>query len=150
MTIFNLIQDSSRCIHYKEFKSLLNTERYLKINLPVKYRQALSRFHCASHTLNVELGRQNKIPFKQRICQFCFQNENVSVVECEFHVFFCCKRFDGIRNSYLFNWYSYDRNLPNFYTIMSSTNEETIYKTALYVEKLLRHYNISIDNISWL
>jgi len=28
---------------------------------------------------------------------------------------------------------------------MSSTNEETIYKTTLYVEKLLRHYNISID-----
>jgi len=28
---------------------------------------------------------------------------------------------------------------------MSSTNEETIYKTALYVEQLLRHYNISID-----
>jgi len=28
---------------------------------------------------------------------------------------------------------------------MSSTHEETIYKTALYVEKLLRHYNISID-----
>ena len=70
---------------------------------------------------------------------------SVSVVECEFHVFFCCKRFDGIMNSYLFNWYSYDRNLPNFYTIMSSTNEETIYKTALYVEKLLRYYNISID-----
>jgi len=28
---------------------------------------------------------------------------------------------------------------------MSSTYEETIYKTALYVEKLLRHFNISID-----
>jgi len=28
---------------------------------------------------------------------------------------------------------------------MSSTNEETIYKTALYVEKLLRHFNILID-----
>jgi len=57
-------------------------------------------------------------------------------------VFFCCKRFDGIRNSYLFNWYSYDRNVPNFYTLMSSTNEETIYKTALYVEKLLRHFKV--------
>jgi len=44
----------------------------------------------------------------------------------------------------LFNWYSYDRNLPNFYTIMS-INEETIYKTALFVEKLRRHYNILID-----
>ena len=116
------------------------------MNLPLKYRQALSHFCCPSHTLNVELGRQNKIPFEQRICQFCFQNDNVSVVEFVFHVFFCCKRFDGIRNSYLFNWYSYDRNLPNIYTIMSSTiYEETIYKTALYVEKLLRYYNISID-----
>jgi len=45
----------------------------------------------------------------------------------------------------VFNWYSYDRNLPNFYTLMSSTNEETFSKTALYFEKLLRHYNISID-----
>jgi len=25
------------------------------------------------------------------------------------------------------------------------TNEETIYKTVLYVEKLLRHFNISIN-----
>ena len=86
----HLIQDSSRCIHYKEFKSLLNTERYLKMNLPAKYRQALLRFRCANHTLNVELVRQNKIPFEQHIYQFCFQNDNVSVVECEFHMFFCC------------------------------------------------------------
>ena len=50
-------------------------------------------------------------------------------------------------NAYLFNWYTSDRNLQNFYTwvlLMSSTNEETNYKTALYVEQLLRHY-ISID-----
>jgi len=60
-------------------------------------------------------------------------------------VFFCCKRVDGIRNSYLFIWYISERNLPNFYALMSSINEETIYKTALYVEKLLRHFNTSID-----
>ena len=35
--------------------------------------------------------------------------------------------------------------MPNFFKIMSSTNEETIYKTALNFEKLLRHFNISID-----
>ena len=100
------------------------------------------KFRCASHKQNVELGR----PFEQRICQFRFRKVHVSVVEWEFHVFFCCKRFDGIKNSCLFNWYTYDRNLPNFYTLISSTNEETIYKTALYVEKLLRHFNISIDS----
>ena len=40
----------------------------------------------------------------------------------------------------------FGRNLPNFYTLISYTNEETIYKTALYVEKLRRHLNISIDS----
>jgi len=47
-----------------------------------------------------------RLTLEQRICQFWVQYENVSVVECEFHVVFCC----------------------NFYTLMSSTNEETIYK----------------------
>ena len=60
----HLIQDSSRCLHFKEFKSLLHTERYLKMNLPVKYRQAHSRFRCGSHKLNVELDR----PCEQRVC----------------------------------------------------------------------------------
>jgi len=55
--------------------------------------------------------------------------------------------YDGIRNSYLFNWYTSDRDLPNLYTLMSSTNEETIYKTALYVEKLQRHFKISMDTV---
>ena len=36
------IQDSSRCLYYKEFKSLINRERYLQMNVPVKYRQTLS------------------------------------------------------------------------------------------------------------
>ena len=72
---------------------------------------------------------------------------NVFEVECEFHVFFCCKRFDGIRNSYLFNGYTSDRDLPKFYTSMRSTNEETIYKTALYVEKLQRHFKIPMDTV---
>jgi len=72
---------------------------------------------------------------KYRLNNVCFQNDNVSVVEWEFHMFFCYKRFDSIRNSYLFSWYSSDRKLPNFYALMSSTNEETIYKNALYVKK---------------
>ena len=38
-------------------------------------------------------------------------------------------------NSFVFNWYTSDRNVPYCYTLMSSTNEETIYKNALYVKK---------------
>lgn len=49
------------------------------------------------------------------------------------------------RTLYMFNWYTSDRNLLNFYSLVSSTNEETIYKIALHVEKLLRHFNLRID-----
>ena len=63
---------------------MLNPEIHQKLKLPVKYRQAHSRFRCASHKLNVELDRQNKIPFEQRIRQICVQKDNVIVVECEF------------------------------------------------------------------
>jgi len=47
----------------------------------------------------------------------------------------------------LFNGYTSDRDLPKFYTSMRSTNEETIYKTALYVEKLQRHFKIPMDTV---
>lgn len=41
------------------------------------------------------------------------------------------------RTLYMFNWYTSDRNLLNCYSLISSTNEETIYKIALHVEKII-------------
>jgi len=35
----------------------------------------------------LNLVDKTKLPFEQRFCQFCFQNDNVRVVECDFHVF---------------------------------------------------------------
>ena len=57
------VQESSRCKYYKHFKTLLNTERYLTIELPLKYRLALSRFRWSNHTLHVETGRQNNVSY---------------------------------------------------------------------------------------
>ena len=47
------VSESSRCHYYKHYKTLLNTERYLSINLPLKLRKALSRYRCSSHKLYI-------------------------------------------------------------------------------------------------
>ena len=50
------ITASSRCDTYKEFKSLLDVEKYLFIDIPFSLRKAFARFLCSSHKLNIELG----------------------------------------------------------------------------------------------
>ena len=132
------VNDSSRCHYYKLFKTLLNTERYLSMNLPFKLRIAMSRFRCSSHKLAVETGRHKKIPKELRICQYCHENRNLNIVECEYNVFFECHSFNEIRENYLFNWYRSSKNLQGFINILSSSNDCVLYKTAIYIEKLLQ------------
>ena len=43
------INDSGRYHHYKHYKYILNTERYLLIDIPFTYRQILAKFRCSNH-----------------------------------------------------------------------------------------------------
>ena len=81
------ISESSRCDTYKEFKSLLNVEKYLCIDIPFSLRKALARFRCSSHKCNIELGRHRGIDRADRVCLYCFNNHNFLVVEGEYYVF---------------------------------------------------------------
>ena len=53
------IGDSSKANYYKYFKSLLNTEIFLSIDMSFNNRCILSNFRCPSHCLNIEKGHQN-------------------------------------------------------------------------------------------
>ena len=35
--------------HYKHFKSLLEVEKYLSVDLDFKFRKVLANFRCSSH-----------------------------------------------------------------------------------------------------
>jgi len=48
------IETSSRCYHYNNFKSLLTIEKYLSIDIQLKYRIAISKFCISNHILNIE------------------------------------------------------------------------------------------------
>ena len=58
-------------------------------------------------------------------------------VECEYRVCLHCIQFVNTREQYLFNWYTSARNLENFYILLSCTDSSTIFKMALFIDKLM-------------
>ena len=59
-----------------------------------KYRNAIAKFRCSSHILEIENGRHSKpkIPVQQRLCKLCH------VLDDEFHFLFVCKLHSEERN----------------------------------------------------
>ena len=130
------VNNSSRCHHYSYFKSLLNVERYLLIEMPLKHKIALSKFRCSNHNLYIEIGRHLNIPYNDRLCTACLEN-NIRHIDCEYHAFFQCCRYTDIRNLYLFNWYSSETRIEDFYNLLSSSNYDILRKLSVYVYHLM-------------
>ena len=84
----NDVQNSSKCIFYKEFKQELKIEKYLLI-LDHPDRINLTKFRLSNHKLPVEIGRHNNIIRKERLCEFCDKND----IGDEYHYFFSCSKF---------------------------------------------------------
>ena len=66
--------------------------------LNFRYRQALSKLRCSSHSLEIETGRHNNTPRTSRICEKCSMN----VLENEYHV---CPFYRELRNNILTQYY---------------------------------------------
>ena len=62
------ITESFQCDTYKQFKSLLNVEKNLCIDIPFSLRKAFARLNCSSHKFNIELGRHRVIDRADRVC----------------------------------------------------------------------------------
>ena len=77
----------SRYSTYVNFKTLLNPEKYLSIAIPFNLRKSLACFRCSSHKLNIEIGRHYGIDKEDRICLYCFINEDNLIIEDEYHVY---------------------------------------------------------------
>ena len=110
------IVNSTRCDTDRHFKSLLNPEKYLTLGLSFSLRRLLARFRCCSNRLNIEIGRHYNIDREDRIGLYCFLSDDFLLVEDEYHVFFICHRFVNERASFLYNWYSGNRERIDFIT----------------------------------
>ena len=82
----NKINTSSKLSTYKDFKALLNPEKYLQVIINTYFicRQ-LTRFRISDHQLLIEEDRHRGIDPIDRKCKFCDMN----CVENEFIFYWC-------------------------------------------------------------
>jgi len=109
---------------YKHFKTLLNTENYLTIELQYTIRKALARVRCSSYPFNIEVGRKLGILQENRICNHCLITHSIRCIEAEFHAFFQCTKCLNERNTYLDTWYTGERNCQCFIKLKTNTNPQ--------------------------
>ena len=121
---------------YKLFKNSFSLEPYLLCVNIDKHRNALSRFRCSSHLLEIEKARhQAKIPpIWNRLCPHCKY-----AVDDELHLLLFCKQNKLLRKNFLS---SIEHHLPNiaamhhidrFIQIMSSSNKFVLRELAKYI-----------------
>ena len=83
----SIINDSSKCINYRIFKTNFGIENYL-LNLPKDLRIILVKLRTCNHRLPIETGRWNNIERNLRICTMCNNNtigdEFHYIMECDF------------------------------------------------------------------
>ena len=96
------------------------------MDIQLKYRIAISKFRLSNHRLNIELERYNNVPKETRICCFCQQSNNANIIDCEYHAFFNCVKYDIVRQTILFNWYVHGTELYDFCALLSSQNPEIV------------------------
>jgi hypothetical protein len=132
------LSESPRCDTYRLFKSLLNPEKYLNVDLPLKHRISFARFRCSNHKLSIEVGRHRNIARGERICTYCFENTRREIVEDEYHVFFQCLKFNRQRNQYLYSWYSGRSNVQNFIELMKADDIQQIKKVSEYIYMIMK------------
>ena len=126
------VAESEKAEHYKHFKSLLEVEKYLILDLCFKFRQALAKFRCSSHNLMIEKGRHLDLDRIFRNCPFCLKR-NIYTIEDEYHFLMVCPQYEDIRYIYfpenMLNYVTIDK----FYSFISSRNEQMITSLAKYL-----------------
>ena len=82
----NEISTSSKLSTYKEYKTLLNPEKYLQVINNYFIHRQLTRFRISNHQLLIEEGRHRGIHAIDRRCKVC----NMNCVENEIHFLLVC------------------------------------------------------------
>ena len=139
--IHSEIESTSKGKHYQNFKSLVTVEKYLSINLNYDLKKVLANFRCSCHQLMIEKGRHLGIDRELRYCPLCL-TLNVRVVEDELHFFLYCNFYENIRKVYFLPKWLQNRTSESFYDIMSSKDQDCIFRIARY---LLSAFKVTQD-----
>ena len=91
----DLMESSSKCSLYRNFKTELKFEKYL-IAVCDPLKSTLIRYRTSNHKLPIEVGRYVNLERKDRKCELC----NVNDIGDEFHYLLVCIYFDSDRKKF--------------------------------------------------
>ena len=138
------INESPKAEHYRYFKSLLDIEKYLFLDLSFKYRNALAKFRCSSHDLMIEKGRHMHLDRLYRICPLCVRR-NAYVLEDEYHFLMVCPQYEDIRYKFFPDNMIDNVSLNKFYSFLTSKNELVITSLAKYLYYAFKKRKLLLD-----
>ena len=96
----------------------------------------MAQFRTGCHSLEIEVGRHNKLNTEDRLCRYCGAN-NVTVVEDEYHVLFHCPAYKDIRNVYIGKETNV-ANVYNFVSVMTNKNIQDIVNLSHFIFNMFK------------
>ena len=135
------INSSERFIQYRQFKLVLEPEKYLDSIRQKCFRDALVRLRLGISDINVHKNRYKRNDqLALNNCPFCPE------VEDEFHLCFRCHMYDDIRPSVMKNVEPHQESIQ-FARLMSSKDDGTIRKTAWFLFKASELRKRAVDAV---
>ncbi len=122
------VNNSSKCISYRLYKTCFQMEKYFNILPYPKYIQ-LCKFRTSNHKLPIEVGRYRAIPRAERYCTNC----NLRTLGDEFHCLFICPALHDIRNRYIHDIYKARPNVIKFGNLFSCENQLTLLNLTKFI-----------------
>ncbi len=124
-----LLEGSSKCSLYRNFKTELCSEKYLcKLSEP--FSRYICNFRVSNHKLPIEVGRHRKIERIKRICPFC---DNKDIGD-EYHYICICEQFKSARKALLPKKYITNPSVAKFCQLMKLKGIKTLKKIAILIK----------------
>ena len=126
------LNNTSKAETYKSFKTLLEPEKYLSLNLPFVMKSMLARFRTSTHDLMIEKGRHIGLDRYLRHCPLC-KRRNILIVENEFHFLIECAEYEELRQEIFGHSFFRRRNIHVFNWVMSNNDPRIIAKLSKFI-----------------
>ena len=126
--------------YYNMYKSDLEQECYLNLNIPKYHRSLFAQFRAGILPLAVEVGRYRSLPLSERVCTLC----QLQLVEDEYHILCVCGSYDEFRTtlynkaSTTFNEFHNIPELDKFVYLINNLQRDVI---AFLVKALTKRRN---------
>ena len=127
------VNNSSKCLNYRIFKTELSLETYLD-DLPRKMAVLFCKFRCSNHKLPVESGRYIDLPRHQRQCTKCDKHS----VGDELHFILECPFLKPLRKKYLPKQFLNQPNVLKFKNVMS--NPQHVLSICKFINDAMQLY----------